>query len=88
MKFGVGQPGTSVRGQAVADRQGALPGRPDPAAPALAIFVRSPHAHARIVSIDTTAASRAPGVAAVYTGQDYADDGISTPKGRHATQEA
>ena len=44
------------------------------------MFVRSPHAHAKIVSIDTTAAARAPGVAAVYTGQDYADDGINMPK--------
>jgi carbon-monoxide dehydrogenase large subunit len=44
------------------------------------IFVRSPHAHAKIVSIDTTAASSAPGVAAVYTGRDYANDGINTPK--------
>src|ERR1700749_69562 len=28
-------------------------------------FVRSPHAHARIKAIDTTAAARAPGVVAV-----------------------
>src|SRR5215469_12111272 len=33
-------------------------------------FVRSPHAHARIKNVDTTAASRAPGVIAVYTGKD------------------
>lgn len=32
--------------------------------------VRSPHAKARIVSIDTTAAEAAPGVLAVYTGSD------------------
>lgn len=36
--------------------------------------VRSPHAHARIVSIDTTAAAAAPGVVAVYTGADLAGD--------------
>jgi len=35
-----------------------------------ACFVRSPHAHARIVSIDTGAASAMPGVVAVYTGSD------------------
>jgi carbon-monoxide dehydrogenase large subunit len=32
--------------------------------------VRSPHAHARIVAIDTSAAERAPGVLAVHTGKD------------------
>jgi aerobic carbon-monoxide dehydrogenase large subunit len=32
-----------------------------------ACFVRSPHPHARIVSIDTEAAKQAPGVAAVFT---------------------
>jgi carbon-monoxide dehydrogenase large subunit len=33
-------------------------------------FLRSPHAHANIRSIDTTAAKAAPGVIAVYTGAD------------------
>jgi len=35
-----------------------------------AYFLRSPHAHARIRSIDTAAAKAAPGVAAIYTGAD------------------
>jgi aerobic carbon-monoxide dehydrogenase large subunit len=35
-----------------------------------AAFLRSPHAHARIVSIDTTAAATAPGVARVLTFRD------------------
>jgi aerobic carbon-monoxide dehydrogenase large subunit len=35
--------------------------------------VRSAHAHARIVSIDTAAARRSPGCAAVWTSQDVAD---------------
>jgi aerobic carbon-monoxide dehydrogenase large subunit len=34
--------------------------------------VRSPHAHARIVSIDTSAALGMPGVLAVFTGRDIA----------------
>ena len=34
---------------------------------------RSPHAHARIVRIDTSKAKAMPGVVAVYTGQDLAD---------------
>jgi len=33
--------------------------------------LRSPHPHARIVSVDVTAARRAPGVAAVVTGGDF-----------------
>jgi aerobic carbon-monoxide dehydrogenase large subunit len=36
-------------------------------------FVRSPLAHARINSIDVSAALQAPGVVAVYTGADLAD---------------
>src|SRR5262245_33174158 len=37
-----------------------------------AAIVRSPHAHARIKSIDTSGARSAPGIVAVYTGQDTA----------------
>ena len=35
-----------------------------------AVILRSPHAHARINSIDVTAARQAPGVVAVLTGED------------------
>src|SRR2546422_1254369 len=35
-----------------------------------AAFVRSPHAHARIVAVDTRAARQAPGVVACLTGDD------------------
>ena len=41
-----------------------------------ASFVRSPHAHARIVAVDKTAALAAPGVLAVLTGADYAAAGL------------
>jgi aerobic carbon-monoxide dehydrogenase large subunit len=40
------------------------------------VLVRSPHAHARIVRIDTTRADRAPGVLAVLTGATYVADGL------------
>jgi len=43
-----------------------------------AVIVRSPHAHARIVGIDTSAAAKAPGVLAVFTGTDVARDGLGT----------
>ena len=39
-------------------------------------FVRSPHAHAKIVSIDASAALSAPGVVGVLTGADLAGDKI------------
>jgi carbon-monoxide dehydrogenase large subunit len=38
-----------------------------------AMFVRSPYAHARITAINVQAARSAPGVVAVYTGQDVKD---------------
>ncbi len=41
-----------------------------------AYFLRSPHAHAVIEGIDTSAAAAAPGVVAVLTGDDLAADGI------------
>ncbi len=38
-----------------------------------AAFVRSPEAHAKITSIDTSAAAQRPGIHAVYTGKDLTD---------------
>ena len=40
-----------------------------------AAFVRSPHAHARVQGIDSSAALALPGVIAVLTAADYAADG-------------
>jgi len=44
---------------------------------AYAYFIRSPHAHATIKSIDTKAASRLSGVAAIFTGADLTAAKIS-----------
>src|ERR1700692_4825000 len=41
-----------------------------------AVFVRSPHAHAKIKSIDVSAAKKLPGVVAVLTGSQLATDKI------------
>jgi carbon-monoxide dehydrogenase large subunit len=41
------------------------------------VLVRSPHAHARIVSIDTAPAAQMPGVVAVLTGADMAADNVA-----------
>src|SRR6516165_8722949 len=43
-----------------------------------AFMLRSPHAHGRINAIDIEAARSAPGVLAVFTGDDLARDGIGT----------
>ena len=40
------------------------------------VLVRSPHAHAKILKIDTEAAKAAPGVVAVYTWADMEKDGV------------
>jgi carbon-monoxide dehydrogenase large subunit len=48
----------------------ALPGQ------AHLVFLRSPHAHARIASIDTSAARAMPGVVAILTGEDVATAGL------------
>jgi carbon-monoxide dehydrogenase large subunit len=40
------------------------------------VVLRSPHAHARIASIDATAARKAPGVVAVYTAAELTADGL------------
>ncbi len=41
-----------------------------------AIFLRSPHAHARILACDTSEAIGMPGVVAIFTGEDLAPDGL------------
>lgn len=41
-----------------------------------AVFCRSPHARAKILSIDTSEALAVPGVVAVFTGQQMVDDGL------------
>src|SRR5690606_31719139 len=42
-------------------------------------FLRSPHAHARITRVDTSQAKNRPGVVAVFSGQDLADEQGSLP---------
>jgi carbon-monoxide dehydrogenase large subunit len=42
-------------------------------------YLRSPHAHALIVSVDTSGAKDLPGVVAVFSGADFADEQGSLP---------
>ena len=46
-----------------------------------AVFLRSPHAHAKILGIDTSAAKAMPGVLEILTGEDYAADGLGDVRG-------
>jgi carbon-monoxide dehydrogenase large subunit len=45
------------------------------------VFVRSPHAHARLVAVDTAAARAVPGVVAVITGADLVAAGVAPMAG-------
>jgi len=49
-------------------------------------FVRSPHAHARIRSIDTAAAARLPGVRLVLTGRDLRGHCAALPVGGSSSE--
>src|ERR1043166_6901607 len=49
-----------------------------PEGAAAAVFVRSPHAHARIRAIEVGAAKAAPSVLAVITGADLAGENFAT----------
>lgn len=76
MKFGIGQAVTRVEDQRLLTGQGRY--TDDLPAPGCAHvqFLRSPHAHALIRAIDTTAARAAPGVLLVATGAELAADGV------------
>ena len=49
---------------------------------AFAAFVRSPHGHAKVVSVDTADAAKSKGVLAVLTGADMKAAGVNTA-GKH-----
>ncbi|HTT79369.1 MAG TPA: xanthine dehydrogenase family protein molybdopterin-binding subunit [Stellaceae bacterium] len=73
---GIGQPVRRKEDLRLLTGSGAFVDDLAPAGLVHAVFVRSPHAHARILSIDTAAARAAPGVLAVLTGADYRADGL------------
>src|SRR5262249_42576527 len=79
-KFGIGQAVARFEDPRLVRGEGRYLGDVDLPDQAYAVVLRSPHAHARIKAIDTTAALAAPGVLAVYTGADYAADGLGGPQ--------
>lgn len=70
VKFGAGQPVRRVEDERLISGRGRYTDDISAEGQVFAYMVRSPHAHARIVSIDAEDARNAPGVLAVYTGED------------------
>ena len=79
-KYGIGQPVLRFEDPRLLRGQGRYINDVNLHGQAYAIFVRSPHAHANIRSIDVEEAKKAPGVLAVYTGHDVVADGLGMPK--------
>jgi carbon-monoxide dehydrogenase large subunit len=77
-QFGVGQPVRRVEDRRFLTGRGRYLDDIVRPRQAHAAMLRSPHAHARILAIDTAKATAAPGVLAVLTGADLAADGIGT----------
>ena len=78
LRFGAGQPIKRLEDQRLLTGKGQfIDDKPEDGALWLHLL-RSPHAHARIVSIDGKAASEVKGVEAVYTGADLIADDIGT----------
>ena len=78
MRFGIGQPVTRKEDVRFLTGRGRYVADIDLVRQAYAVFIFSPHAHARIRAIDKEAAERMPGVFAVLTGEDWAADGLGT----------
>jgi aerobic carbon-monoxide dehydrogenase large subunit len=78
LRFGAGQPVKRLEDQRLLTGKGQFIDD-KPAEGTLWLHVlRSPHAHAEIVSLDTAAATAMPGVEAVFAGADLTKDDIGT----------
>src|SRR6266852_5473404 len=78
MRFGAGQPVKRLEDHRLLTGKGQfIDDKPEDGALWLYVL-RSPHAHAKIILIDTIAATGMPGVEAVFTGADLIRDDIGT----------
>ena len=75
-KFGIGQTATRYEDDRLLSGEGRYVEDVHVEDQCYAAFVRSPHAHAKITSIDTADASSLPGVLAIYTVADLKAEGI------------
>ncbi len=72
MKFGVGQPVKRVEDVRLVKGQGAFASDYSPEGALHAVFLRSPHAHAKFAVTDIEAARALPGVRGVFVASDFA----------------
>jgi carbon-monoxide dehydrogenase large subunit len=77
-KFGIGQSVTRFEDRRLLRGGGRYNGDVNLPGQTHAVLVRSVHAHARVLAIDTSATLKAPGVVAVFTGADLARDKLGT----------
>jgi carbon-monoxide dehydrogenase large subunit len=75
-QYGIGQSVRRVEDARLVQGQGRYTADVNLEGQVHAVVVRSPHPHARILSIDTAAARGAPGVRLVLTGADYVAEGL------------
>ena len=75
-EFGIGQPVRRKEDVRLLTGQGQFTDDINLAGQASAAFVRSPHANAKLLSIDVAATLAMPGVIAVYTGADLVSAGM------------
>ena len=79
-QFGIGQSVSRFEDPRLLRGDGRFVNDVNLAGQAYGVVLRSPHAHARIISIDTTAAAASPGAIAIYTADDYNRDKLGGPK--------
>ncbi len=87
-RFGSGQAVLRISDEGLLKGLGQFTDDLMPAGVLRAAFVRSPYPHARIVSIDSAAAKRVPGVAAVVTGAELVAAGVKPIPGNPAFKRA
>jgi carbon-monoxide dehydrogenase large subunit len=80
-RYAISQPVTQVEAPRLLSGKGKFTDDIKLPRQAVGVFLRSPHAHAEIVSIDTSAAAAMPGVIAILTGADYEADGLGPVRG-------
>ena len=79
-QFGIGQSVSRFEDPRLLRGDGRFVNDVNLAGQAYGVVLRSPHAHERIISIDTTAAAASPGAIAIYTADDYNRDKLGGPK--------
>jgi len=77
-KYGVGQPVRRDEDPRLLTGRGRFTDDVTPPDTLFSHVLRSPHAHADVLKLDTAAAARMPGVVAIYTKADLDADGIGT----------